>query len=160
MQTAQRLPRTQDIPTTNPEVSKAYLARGEVAEAEEKWELALEQYGIGLSLLPTDSKTAYFLFSNAGHCLNALELFCEGESYCLRAIEIDGTRPDAYRNLAVSRHGQGNLKGSALCLVEAIKTNPADYRTVQLLKQLLTDHPTLSLQCSWIARELGLIEQK
>ena len=160
MDTAYRLPPAHGIPATNSEIAKAYLARGEVAEAEEKWGLALEHYGIGLSLLPKDTKTGYFLFNNAAHCLNALELYSEGESYCRRAIDIDPTRPEAYRNLAVSRRGQGNLRGSALCLVEAIKINPSDERTVQLLKQLLTDHPTLSLQCSRIARELELIEHR
>ena len=110
--------------------------------------------------MPKDTKTGYFLFNNAAHCLNALELYSEGESYCRRAIDIDPTRPEAYRNLAVSRRGQGNLTGSALCLVEAIKINPSDNSAVQLLKQLLTDHPTLSLQCSQIARELELIEHR
>jgi tetratricopeptide (TPR) repeat protein len=160
MDTAHRLPPPHTIPNTNSEIAKAYLARGEMAEAEEKWGLALEHYGIGLSLLPKDTKTGYFLFNNAAHCLNALELYSEGESYCRRAIDIDPTRADAYRNLAVSRRGQGNLRGSALCLVEAIKINPSDDSAVQLLKQLLTDHPTLSLQCSQIARELELIERR
>ena len=160
MDTAHRLPPPHSIPGTNSEIAKAYLARGDVAEAQEKWGLALEHYGIGLSLLPKDTKTGYFLFNNAAHCLNALELYSEGESYCRRAIDIDPTRPEAYRNLAVSRRGQGNLTGSALCLVEAIKINPSDNSAVQILKQLLTDHPTLSLQCSQIARELELIEHR
>jgi tetratricopeptide (TPR) repeat protein len=160
MDTAHRLPPPRGIPATNPEIAKAYLARGEIAEAEEKWGLALEHYGIALSLLPKDTKTGYFLFNNAAHCLNALELYSEGESYCRRAIDIDPRRPEAYRNLAVSRRGQGNLRGSALCLVEAIKINPSDNSAVQLLKQLLTDHPTLSLQCSQIARGLELIERQ
>jgi tetratricopeptide (TPR) repeat protein len=160
MDTAHRLQPPHSIPNTNSEIAKPYLARGEVAEAEEKWGLALEHYGIALSLLPKDTQTVYFLFNNAAHCLNALELYSEGESYCHHAIEIDPTRPEAYKNLAVSRHGQGNLRGAALCLVEAIKINPSDERAVQLLKQLLTDHPTLSLQCSRIARELELVEHK
>jgi tetratricopeptide (TPR) repeat protein len=160
MDTAHRLPPPHGIPDTNSEIAKAYLARGEVAEAEEKWGLALEHYGIGLSLLPKDTKTGYFLFNNAAHCLNALELYSVGESYCRRAIAIDPMRPEAYRNLAVSLRSHGNLRGAALCLVEAIKISPSDERTVQLLKQLLTDHPTLSIQCSQIARELELIEHR
>ncbi len=158
MHTAHRTLLPQGISITNSEVANVYLARGEVAETEEQWGFALENYGIGLSLLPKDTKTRYFLFNNAAHCLNALELYSEGESYCRRAIDINPTRPEAYGNLAVSRHGQGNLRGSALCLVEAIKINPSDERPVRLLKQLLTDHPTLSLQCSQIACELEVIE--
>jgi tetratricopeptide (TPR) repeat protein len=160
MNTAHRSLLSQAIPITNSEVARAHLARGEIAEAGEEWGLALEHYGIGLSLLLQDSPTAYFLFSNAAHCLNALELYSEGESYCRRAIEMDPMRPEAYRNLAVSLRGQDNLRGSALCLVEAIKINPSDECAVQFLKQLLTDHPTLSLQCSRIARELERIERR
>ena len=160
MKTAHRSLLSQGIPITNSEVASAHLARGEIAEADEEWGLALEHYGIGLSLLPKDTATVYFLFNNAAHCLNALELYSEGESYCRRAIEIDPVRPETYRNLAVSLRGQGNLRGSALCLVEAIKITPSDERAVQFLKQLLTDHPTLSLQCSQIARELERIEHR
>ncbi len=61
MDTAHRLQPPYSIPNTNSEIAKAYLARGEVAEAEEKWGLALEHYGIALSLLPKDTKTVYFL---------------------------------------------------------------------------------------------------
>ena len=111
MNTAHRSLLSQRIPITNSEIASAHLARGKIAEADEEWGLALEHYGIGLSLLPKDTPTVYFLFNNAAHCLNALELYSEGESYCRRAIEIDPMRPEAYRNLAVSLHGQGNLRG-------------------------------------------------
>ena len=115
MNTAHRSLLSQGIPNTNSEVASAHLARGERAEADEEWGLALEHYGIGLSLLPEDTRTVYFLFNNAAHCLNALELYSEGESYCRRAIEIDPMRPEAYRNLAVSLRSHGNLRGAALC---------------------------------------------
>jgi len=114
MNTAHRSLLSQGIPITNSEVARGHLAQGEMAEADEEWGLALEHYGIGLSLLPKDTPTVYFLFNNAAHCLNALELYSEGECYCRRAIEIDPMRPEAYRNLAVSLHGQDNLRGSAL----------------------------------------------
>jgi tetratricopeptide (TPR) repeat protein len=125
MSTAHKSLPSQWIPITNSEIASDHLAQGEIAEANEEWGLALEHHGIGLSLLPKDIPTVYFLFSNAAHCLNELELYFDGESYCRRAIEIDPTRPEAYRNLAVSLRGQGNLRGSALCLVEAIRINPA-----------------------------------
>ena len=160
MNTAQRFLLSQPNPITNSEIASAHLARGEVAEADEEWGLALEHYGIGLSLLPKETPTLYFLFNNAAHCLNALELYSEGESYCRRAIEIDPTRPEAYKNLAAARRAQGNFRGSALCLVEAIKIDPSDERAVRLLNQLLMDYPTLSLQYPQIARELELLERR
>lgn len=160
MHTAHRPLLPERIPSTSSEIVSAHLALGEIAEADGEWGLALEHYGIGLSLLSKDIPTVYFLFSNAAHCLNALELYSDGESYCRRAIEIDPMRPEAYGNLAVSLRGQGNLSGAALCLIEAIKINPSDERAVQSLKRLLTDHPTLSLQCSQIAHELQLIDHR
>jgi tetratricopeptide (TPR) repeat protein len=160
MGTVHKLPLSQNVPTMNSEIANARLALGEAAEAEEKWGLALEHYGIALSLLPKDPKTLYFLFNNAAHCLNALGLYSEGESYCRRAIDIDPRLPEAYKNLAISRRDQGDSRGSALHLIEAIKIDPTDQDAVQLLKQLLTDHPTLSLQCSRIERELRRIEYR
>jgi tetratricopeptide (TPR) repeat protein len=148
-----------NIPADKSVTAKARLALGEAEEAEEKWASALEHYGIGLSLLPKDTITAYFLFNNAARCLNALELYRGGESYCLRAIALDPKRPEAYKNLAICRRGQGDLTGTVSCLLEAIKTNPSDEQTAELFKQLLTDHPTLSLQCPWIGRELVFIER-
>jgi tetratricopeptide (TPR) repeat protein len=138
------------------ETANSYLALGESAEAEEQWGLALEYYGIGLSLLSKDTRTVYLLFMNAARCLNELELYSEGESYCRRAVEIDPSRSEGYKNLAISRRGQADLRGAAWYLVRAIKIDPSDERATQLLEQLLRDHPRLSFQCPWIGRGLEL----
>jgi tetratricopeptide (TPR) repeat protein len=154
MNAAAKLPLAKDIPASVLERAIACLAHGEVAEAKEQWELALEHYGMGLSLSPKESRTAYLLFSNAGHCLNRLGFYADAESYCRRAIAIDSKRHEAYRNLGISLQGQGNLRGAAWAWVEAIKATPSDPLAVDLLKHLLNERPSLLLQCPWIEQEL------
>jgi tetratricopeptide (TPR) repeat protein len=146
------LPR--DIRAANSEKAIAYLAHGEVAEAKEQWELALEHYAMGLSLSPKEPYTAYFLFNNAGRCLNVLGFHSDAESYCRHAIEIDSKRHDGYRNLGIALQAQNNSRGAAWAWVEAIKATPSDPRAAELLKHLLTERPTLLLQCPWIEQEL------
>jgi tetratricopeptide (TPR) repeat protein len=101
MGTVHKLPLSQGVPTMNSEIANARLALGEAAEAEEKWGLALEHYGIALSLRQR-TQDAIFSFQQRAHCLNALGLYSEGESYCRRAIDIDPRLPEAYKNLAIS----------------------------------------------------------
>lgn len=154
MNAAAKLLLPRDIAPANSQKAIAYLAHGEVAEAEEQWAVALEHYGMGLSLLPNDPYTMYLLFNNAGRCLNALGFHSDAESYCRRAIEIDSKRHDAYRNLGIALLGQNNSRGAAWAWVEAIKATPSDARAAELLKHLLTENPGLPRQCPWIEQEL------
>jgi len=131
-----------------------YFVLGRIAQADEKWTLALEHYENGLCLLPKQRETAYFLRNNAGYCLNAQGLYSAGERYCRWAIEIDYKRPDAFKNLGISLYGQGDLKGAAWLWVQAIKVDPSNPEARNLLKRLLTNHPALKSECAWIQQEL------
>jgi len=131
-----------------------YFVLGRIAQADEKWTLALEHYENGLCLLPKERDTAYFLRNNLGYCLNAQGLYSAGERYCRQAIEIDCEQQNAFKNLGVSLYGQGDLKGAAWCWVEGIKVDPSNGEAQKLLDQLLTKHPALKAECAWIQREL------
>jgi Tfp pilus assembly protein PilF len=131
-----------------------YFVLGRIAQADEKWTLALEHYENGLCLMPKQRETAYFLRNNAGYCLNAQRLYSAGERYCRWAIEIDYKRPDAFKNLGISLYGQGDLKGAAWLWVQAIKVDPSNPEARNLLKRLLTNHPALKSECAWIQQEL------
>ena len=154
MNAAPKLLLPRDIAATNAQRAIAYLAHGEVAEAKQQWAVALEHYGMGLSLSANEPYTTYFLFNNAGRCLSALGCHSDAESYCRRAIEIDSKRHDAYRNLGIALQGQNNLRGAAWAWVEAIKATPSDPRAAELLKHLLSESPDLLRQCPWIEQEL------
>jgi len=131
-----------------------YYALGRIAQAEEKWAVALEQYEKGLLELPKQSDTLYFLRNNAGFCLNALGRFSEGESYCRWSLEINSSRPNAFKNLGISLYGQGNLTGAAWCWLEALNVDPNYLQARELLNELLIKHPTIQAQCAWIQQQL------
>jgi tetratricopeptide (TPR) repeat protein len=132
----------------------AYFALGQIAQASDQWADALLHYEQGLSLSPKQRTTAYFLRNNTGYCLNALRLYKAGERHCRQAIEIDSKRVNAFKNLGMSLYGQGDLRGAAWCWIEAIKVDPLEPSARDLLNQLLTKHPVLKSECTWIQQEL------
>jgi tetratricopeptide (TPR) repeat protein len=131
-----------------------YYALGRIAQADEKWAVALEQYEKGLLELPKQPDTLYFLRNNAGFCLNALGRFSEGERYCRWSLEINSSRPNAFKNLGISLYGQGNLRGAAWCWLEALNVDPDYLQARKLLNELLIEHPTIQAQCAWIQQQL------
>jgi tetratricopeptide (TPR) repeat protein len=131
-----------------------YYALGRIAQADEKWAVALEQYEKGLLEVPKQRDTLYFLRNNAGFCLNALGRFSEGESYCRWSLEINSSRPNAFKNLGISLYGQGDLRGAAWCWLEALSVDPDYPQARKLLDELLSKHPTIRPLCASIQLEL------
>ena len=131
-----------------------YYALGRIAQADEKWAVALEQYEKGLLELPKQRDTLYFLRNNAGFCLNALGRFSEGESYCRWSLEINSSRPNAFKNLGISLYGQGDLRGAAWCWLEALSVDPDYPQARKLLDELLSKHPAIRPLCASIQLEL------
>ena len=132
-----------------------YLALGQVATDEMRYQTALNHFSAALDLAPQKRKVVYVLHNNIGYCLNSLGRFIDGEKYCRMAIEIDWTRASGYRNLGVSLNGQKNVVGAAWALVEAVKADEADNRARALLEKLLALHPTLLVQCPWVLQNLS-----
>lgn len=76
--------------------SDCYLKLGQVREAADDYLEALRncEEAFDLDLGRTD--TSYFLHNNRGFCLNQLGRYGEAETYCRKAIEINGERYNAY----------------------------------------------------------------
>ena len=136
-----------------------HLALGQKAQAEKKWAVALEQYALGLSRSPKECRTLYFLYSNCARSQNELGFYSEAAHYSRLAIATDSKRHDAYNTLGISLSGQGDFAGAAWCFVEAIRVNPSDRHAPQLLRELVIDHPTLTVHSPWIEEELDLLER-
>lgn len=134
-----------------------HLALGQIAQSEKQWDVALEHYALGLSRSPKQPRTLYVLYNNAGYCQNMLGFHAEAKEYCRLAIATDSEQHDAYKNFALALKHQGDFKGAAWSLIEAIKLKLSDHDIAELLKELLTDHPALSLQCPWIMQELEVV---
>lgn len=132
-----------------------YLALGQIATDEMRYQTALSHFSAALNLAPQKRKVIYVLHNNIGYCLNSLGRFVDGEKHCRMAIEIDWTRASGYRNLGVSLNEQKNVIGAAWALVEAVKADETDNRAHALLEKLLTLHPTLGVQCPWVLHNLN-----
>jgi tetratricopeptide (TPR) repeat protein len=123
--------------------ARCYLALGQLAELRRKYEVALDFYEKGLAFEPVVKTTTYFLNYNAGYCLNMLGRHREAEALCRKAIAIDPSRHNAWKNLGVSLEAQGDSKGAASAYVEATKIAPVDPRAFVLLQRLMEANPDL-----------------
>ena len=103
-----------------------------------------EKYGReALTFEPVHTPTWYFIHNNLGFSLNMLEKFEEGEKLCRAAIEIDGRRPNGFKNLGIALRGQGRFAEAAECFVQATQADASDPRSVKLLEELLEQQPEL-----------------
>ena len=137
-----------------------HLALGQIATDEQELEIALNHFSAALGLKPTAKKVEYVLLNNAGYCLNMLGRYTEGERHCRMALEIDGMRPSAYRNLGVSLQGQGNQIGAAWALVEATKADTSDERARVLLQNLVASNPEMVVSNPWIMEGINPLNTK
>jgi tetratricopeptide (TPR) repeat protein len=128
--------------------SKAHcvLGMGQLMEAVQDYEAAVRYYREALALEPVQTDTWYFIHNNLGFSLNTLWQFAEGERYCRNAIQIDPTRPNAFKNLGIALKGQGEYRDAAKCFVTATQVNAADGRSLCLLQELLREHPELEYE--------------
>jgi tetratricopeptide (TPR) repeat protein len=130
------------------------LALGQIATDEQNMDTAISHFGAALNLQPESKKIEYILHNNLGYCFNMVGRYDEGERHCRMALDLNWTRPSAYRNLGVSFHGQGQLASAAWALLEAVKMDGSDDRARMLLKKLALDNPALAIQCPWLLEGL------
>lgn len=81
-----------------------------------------------------------FLHNNRGFCLNRLGRYRDAEKYCRKAIEINGDRHNAYKNLGVALQAQGKYAEAAASFLRAALMFPPDYRSIEHLEELLANH--------------------
>lgn len=122
------------------------LAFGQLMESIGDFKAAVVYYKEALTLEPAQTSTWYFVNNNLGYSLNQLREFTEGEKYCRKAIEIDPSRPNAFKNLGLALYGQGHYHGAANCFVTATQVNAADSRSLGHLEVLIKEHPELGFE--------------
>jgi tetratricopeptide (TPR) repeat protein len=128
----------------NPEEKAAcVLGMGAVMESSGDFAGAVRFYKEGIVLEPARTATWYFINNNLGFSLNKLGRFAEGEVYCRRAITIDASRHNAFKNLGIALAGQGEHREAARCFVTATEINASDARAFHLLEDLIERHPEL-----------------
>jgi tetratricopeptide (TPR) repeat protein len=120
-----------------------YLTMGQLMEQQRNYEAAAEFYARAFGLEPTQTDTWYLINNNLGFSLNMLGRCEEAEKFCHAAIAIDPGRHNAYKNLARSQQGQGQLVKAARNFVQAVKKNASDPRALNHLEDLVKEHPDL-----------------
>ena len=122
------------------------LGMGQTMEQVGDYESAVRYYREAFAFEPVHTPTWYFINNNLGFSLNMLERFDEGEKFCRAAIEIDGQRPNGFKNLGIALRGQGRFADAAACFVKATQADASDPRSVKLLEELLEQQPELSFE--------------
>jgi tetratricopeptide (TPR) repeat protein len=117
-----------------------YLKLGQVREAADDYLEALRNYKEAFTLELGRTNSSYFLHNNLGFCLNQFNRYGEAETFCRKAIEINGDRYNAYKNLGVALQGQGRHGEAAECFLRAAFIFPPDYRPIEHLEDLLANH--------------------
>lgn len=140
-----RVQRVVEITETAEEKGKCHLTMGQLMEQMRHFEMAIRHYSRALFLEPADDRVWYLIHNNLGYCLNHFGRFDEAEFYCRKAIEIDPTRQNAYKNLGIALEGQGDYASAAMCYIRAVQTNASDARSLRHLESLADKHPVVSV---------------
>lgn len=127
--------------TRNPEeMADCLLICGQLAEQVEQPKAAAAFYREALDLDPKTPQISYFLNNNMAYCLNLQAEYQQAVRYCHRAIEIDPSRANAYKNLGQSLMGLGQYAEAAATWIRALHVDVGDSRPLELLEKLLLGH--------------------
>jgi tetratricopeptide (TPR) repeat protein len=132
-----------ELPLDSEDRAIELLRLGICHEKRQAWQEAVDAYSGAVEIGTPDQKLQYFSFNNLGYSLIQLRRFAEAEGPCLRAIEVDSERHNAYKNLGLAFQGQERWLDAALCFVKAYGICPADRRAWVHLEQLLHAYPDL-----------------
>lgn len=116
------------------------LVAGIIAEKAGNFRAAVGEYRKGLENPTSSLDTQYFLHNNIGYSLVQLGEFAEAETWCRKAVTIDSTRYNAFKNLGLALEGQGKYLEAAKSLERASLMSP-NPRAKAHLEALLVAHP-------------------
>jgi len=131
-----------------------FLALGQIEEQKGDYRAAAMRYQSGIALETRDRRTAYFLRNNLGYCLNEMREHEAAVPHLEQALKIDPRRANAYKNLALSHQGTGNLKRAAELFVDATRSNAADSRSLRHLESLIEANPDLLVDVPGLQQDL------
>ncbi|MDZ7752651.1 MAG: tetratricopeptide repeat protein [Gammaproteobacteria bacterium] len=126
----------------NPADEARYLLNlGQLQEQTEDFQDARDSYLRGLTLDAGEAGVRYLLNNNLGYTLNQLGEYEAAQAYCIKAIEIDPARHNAWKNLGASFEGQGRPAAAAGMYLKAAELHPRDPRALCHLVELVAQHP-------------------
>ena len=124
-------------------VAENHLQLGLKAERRSDWENAIEHYLLVNELKPSNKSIRYFGHNNLAYSLLHLGRFEEAETYCMKAIEVDDGRHNAYKDLGLACESLGRPIHAATCFINAAIMFCGDERAWLHLQKLLMKNPGL-----------------
>jgi tetratricopeptide (TPR) repeat protein len=122
------------------ELAECLLMCGQLAEQIDQPGSAVSFYQEGLKHGSEDYKVNYYLHNNLAYCLNQQAEYEAAMNHCERAIAIDSTRANAFKNLGLSLEAQGRYGEAAKTWIKAVHVDASDTRSLELLEKLTADH--------------------
>jgi len=135
--------------------ASCYLALGQLMEQVQDFGAACEYYRRASLHEPCDRGTWYLIHNNLGYSLNQLGSCEEAVPFLRRAIEIDPSRPNAYKNLGMACEAMGQSAEAATLYVSATRVQASDGRSLRLLEALVEAHPELLVDVPDLEEQLG-----
>jgi tetratricopeptide (TPR) repeat protein len=123
--------------------AECFFHIGQTMEHVQDWESAIRWYTNALELRPRNQFYRYFCNNNLGFCLNQVGRFSDAEEYLHKAIAIDNSRANAFKNLALSLSGRGRHVEAARTYIAAIRADASDSRALGHLEELTEQNPNL-----------------
>jgi tetratricopeptide (TPR) repeat protein len=127
-----------------------YLKQGSVYESVLDFSMAAIHYYLGIEeyamKVKTDNRHSYWLFNNCSFCRDFQERFPEAQKLAEKAISIDSTRHNAWKNLGVSFEHQNRYVEAAACYMASfIKCGGGggDPRPMMHLERIFKRHDKL-----------------
>jgi tetratricopeptide (TPR) repeat protein len=87
--------------------AQCLLAFGQMCEMMGDYPAAVRYYLQGIAAEPVDRGIWFFLHNNVGYSFNQVGRFDRGEEFCRRAISIDSTRSNGFKNLGLALKAKG-----------------------------------------------------
>jgi len=140
-------------------VGSGYLALGQLEEGRRDFAAAAKRYREALALEPCSQQTWYLIHNNLGYSLNQLGEYTAAIPYLQRAVEIDPTRANAYKNLGLAHQALGNLEKAAELFITATQVNAADPRSLNHLVALMEANPALEVDIPDLRERLEICKK-
>jgi tetratricopeptide (TPR) repeat protein len=132
-----------EMTTKTEERADLMVRLGCIGEQMNDFAMAESFYRDSLRIGERGFPSEYWANNNLGFCLNQLGRPAEAQPYLVRAITLDPTRSNAFKNLGLCYQGLERLPDAVDMFIEATRANAADDRSVVHLEDLVKSCPAL-----------------
>ena len=132
-----------EMTTNTEERADLFVQFGCIGEQMNDYAMAESFYRDSLRIGARGFMREYWAYNNLGYCLNQLGRPAEAQPYLNRAITLDPTRSNAFKNLGLCYQGLERFPDAVEMFIEATRANATDGRSLVHLDALIESYPAL-----------------